>query len=139
MVTIVTHVHLREGDGRGRTARSRAPNHTTWWLGKDAPTTACRFLVVRPTTGTASSSVRTSSAPVPCSAWRRAWAICCSVNRGFFSAILPSVEDRRHRHVLKSNRSSFVGAGPCCEVPSRRRCAGAVSYTHLTLPTIYSV
>jgi hypothetical protein len=58
------------------------------------------FLVVRPTTGTASSSVRTSSAPVPCSAWRRAWAICCSVNRGFFSAILPSVEDRRHRHVL---------------------------------------
>jgi hypothetical protein len=46
-------------------------------------------------------------------AWREAWAICCSVSRGFFAAILPSTQEGRRR--VKSsdpNRSSFLGTRP---------------------------
>jgi hypothetical protein len=46
-------------------------------------------------------------------AWRKAWAICCSVNRGFFAAILPSAQEGRRRVKSSSpNWSSFLGAGP---------------------------
>ncbi len=45
--------------------------------------------------------------------WRKAWAICCSVNRGFFAAILPSAQERRRRVKSSSpNWSNFLGAGP---------------------------
>jgi hypothetical protein len=42
-------------------------------------------------------------------AWRKAWAICCSVNRGFFAAILPSAQEG-HRRVKSS--SPFLGTRP---------------------------
>lgn len=50
----------------------------------------------------------------PCLAWRKAWAICCSVNRGFFFAIFPSVLEEGRSRVNSSspNSSSFFGAGP---------------------------
>ena len=46
-------------------------------------------------------------------AWRKAWAICCSVNRGFFAAILPSTQEG-HRRVKSSSpkRPSFLGTRP---------------------------
>jgi hypothetical protein len=46
-------------------------------------------------------------------AWCEAWAICCSVNRGFFAAILPSTQEGRRR--VKSSRPnwySFLGTRP---------------------------
>jgi len=40
-------------------------------------------------------SLRQSSATArPCSAWRRVWAICWSVYRGFFMPVLLAQEDR---------------------------------------------
>jgi hypothetical protein len=45
--------------------------------------------------------------------WRKAWAICCSVNRGFFAAILLFAQEGRRRvKSSSSNWSSFLGAGP---------------------------